>query len=192
MKILTVFCIIALLVGVFYWRTAHALEKPKYTLLSKSGRLEIREYEPVMIASTALNGSYDTSTSQGFRIIANYIFGGNQQSQKIAMTAPVLVEDPQTPSYKMAFVMPTEAVIKGLPDPSSSSLVLKEVSWGRVAVWKFGGKATENRIKKEWSDMQKAMELQNLESSSFDWIAQYNPPFIPPPFRRNELWVLLP
>ena len=112
--------------------------------------------------------------------------------QKIAMTAPVLVEDPQTLSYDMAFVMPKEAVTQGLPDPSSSSLVLKEESWGRVAVWRFGGWATESRINTEWNKMQDAMVRQNIEESSFDWIAQYNPPFIPPPFRRNELWVLLP
>ena len=62
-------------------RSVFALEKPQYNLLSKSGKLEIRNYEPVMVASTSLSGEYRQQTRNGFRIIANYIFGGNQESQ---------------------------------------------------------------------------------------------------------------
>ncbi len=177
--------------GTSYWRTAMALEKPDYTLLSKEGRLEIRKYAALTLASTNLKGSYDSSTSAGFRTIANYIFGNNVKEEKIAMTAPVLVENPAKPSYKMAFVMPSETVESGLPSPSSAAVELQEVSWGRVAVWNFGGWATEERIEREWGKMSKKLKAQGIDASSLDMIAQYNPPFLPPPFRHNEIWVLL-
>ena len=175
----------------FYWRTALALEKPSYELVSKNGRLEIRNYSPVTIASTKLNGGYDNSLNGGFRTIAGYIFGNNQEQQKIAMTAPVLVENPQSSDYKMAFVMPEVSVEQGLPAPSSSSVALETVAWGAVAVWRFGGWANEDRIEREWEKMKSALDEQDIETLNYDMVAQYNPPMLPPPFRKNELWVIL-
>ena len=177
MKIL--YWLIIFIVGafcIFYWRTAIALEKPSYTLVSKKGRLEIRDYSPVMIASTPLSGSYDNSLSSGFRIVAGYIFGNNQDQEKIAMTAPVLVENPQSEGYKMAFVMPSESVSRGLPEPSSSAVSLEEVAWGTVAVWTFGGWANSDRVQREWEKMQAALKEQGISGASYDMIAQYNPP----------------
>ena len=177
--------------GNSYWKTAVALEKPDYTLLSKNGRLEIRKYSAVTLASTELKGAYDDSLSGGFRTIANYIFGNNLNQEKIAMTAPVLVENPDQPTYKMAFVMPSETVKEGLPSPSSPAVSLNKVSWGEVAVWNFGGWATEKRIEREWIKMKEHLSKQGIDASSLDMIAQYNPPMLPPPFRHNEIWVML-
>ena len=187
-----IIAILAIVALIFSSQTALALEKPKYTLVSKSGSLEIREYKPVMLASTSLQGPYKDSTRSGFRTIAGYIFGDNTAQEKIAMTAPVLVENPQNPEYTMAFVMPSDSVAKGLPAPNTQRLQLQEQSWGSVAVWSFGGWATEKRLEKEWSKMQVALQKQNIVVEEYDWIAQYNPPSMPPPFRHNEIWVLLP
>lgn len=172
-------------------RSVFALEKPRYKLLSKTGSLELRAYEPVTVASTSLEGAYRDSTRGGFRVIANYIFGGNQDAQKIAMTAPVLVENPDAPQYDMAFVMPADSVAAGLPAPQTTALQLQSQAWGRVAVWSFGGWATEDRLDKEWAKMQAALREQDISADRYDWIAQYNPPSMPPPFRHNEIWVLL-
>ncbi len=172
-------------------RSVFGLEKPQYTLISKKGSLEIRTYEPVVVATTPLRGKYKDSTRGGFRTIASYIFGGNEEEQKIAMTAPVLVENPEASEYAMAFVMPSKSVEQGLPTPSTNSLEIQSQDWGTVAVWSFGGWATEARLEKEWKKMQKALSNQNIQVERFDWIAQYNPPTMPPPFRHNEIWVKL-
>jgi len=172
-------------------RSVFALEKPKYALISKAGALEVRTYEPVTVATTPLQGEYRDSTRGGFRVIANYIFGGNGSSQKIAMTAPVLVENPEAPQYAMAFVMPSASVADGLPAPSSDALELKQQQWGTVAVWSFGGWATEERLEKEWTQMRAALQQQDIQADRYDWIAQYSPPSLPPPLRHNEIWVLL-
>ena len=192
MKALWVALAVTCLVGlVLLSRSVFALETPSYALVSKTGDLEIRAYEPVTLASTDLEGEYRSSIRGGFRVIANYIFGGNQESEKIAMTAPVLVENPSAPKYTMAFVMPSSSVDGGLPEPSSTALVLQQQQWGTVAVWSFGGWATEERLGREWPKMQAALKEQGIQADQYDWIAQYNPPSLPPPFRHNEIWVLL-
>lgn len=192
MKALWITLAVACLVGVAVLsRAVFALETPSYALVSKKGALEVRSYEPVTLASTDLQGDYRNSSRGGFRVIANYIFGGNQSSEKIAMTAPVLVENPSAPKYKMAFVMPAVSVQEGLPAPSSTDLVLQQQQWGQVAVWSFGGWATQERLEREWPKMQTALQAMGVHADQYDWIAQYNPPSLPPPFRHNEIWVLL-
>ena len=69
---------------------------------------EIREYEPVLIAETTVDGDMSTASSSGFRLLADFIFGnslvpGTTQAGKIAMTAPVTLE-PQ--SAKIAMTAP--------------------------------------------------------------------------------------
>ena len=192
MKALWISLAVACLAGVAVLsRSVFALETPSFALLSKKGALEVRAYEPVTLASTDLEGDYRNSIRGGFRVIANYIFGGNQSSEKIAMTAPVLVENPSAPKYTMAFVMPTGSVQGGLPTPSSTDLVLQQQQWGKVAVWSFGGWATQERLEREWPKMQAALQEMGVQADQYDWIAQYNPPSLPPPFRHNEIWVLL-
>ena len=73
---------------------ASEIETPEYQLLEKSGQFEIRMYEPMIIAITNINSNYRESTYTGFRRIANYIFGGNDQNMEIAMTAPVISSSP--------------------------------------------------------------------------------------------------
>ena len=73
---------------------ASEIETPEYQLLDKDGQFEIRMYEPMIIAITNINSNYRESTSTGFRRIANYIFGGNNQKMKIEMTAPVISTSP--------------------------------------------------------------------------------------------------
>ena len=192
MKTLSIIIGVAVLIALAVLsRSVFGLEKPQYTLVSKTGKLEIRTYEPVMLASTNLKGEYREETRNGFRIIANYIFGGNKEAEKVAMTAPVLVENPDDADFTMAFVMPKDSVEKGLPTPQTDQLQLQSQNWGTVAVWSFGGWATEDRLAKEWTKMQEAMRGQNLSADAYDWIAQYNPPSMPPPFRHNEIWVMI-
>ena len=95
--------------GLLLWnQSAMAIEEPAYKVISKSGNFEIRQYAPMMVAETLVEGDMDEASNRGFRRIADYIFGNNQSAQsgnaaKIAMTAPVTVE-PQ--SEKIAMTAP--------------------------------------------------------------------------------------
>ena len=66
--------------------TTSDIETPKYKVLKKYPRFELRQYESMMLATTNLGiASYDDKASEGFRTIASYIFGKNKSNEKIAM-----------------------------------------------------------------------------------------------------------
>ena len=86
-----------------------SLETPKYKLVKKYKKFEIRDYEKMIVAYTNIKEEYRQSTFTGFRRIANYIFGWNNKNMEIAMTAPVLTKIPSEENiylHEVSFVMP--------------------------------------------------------------------------------------
>lgn len=84
---------------------AMAIEEPKYGVVLSEGQYELRQYAPMLIAETVVEGDMDEASNKGFRRIADFIFGNNHvanatTSEKIAMTAPVTVE-PQSAKISM-------------------------------------------------------------------------------------------
>jgi len=69
-----------------------AFESPKYQVIDSVGEVEIREYEPYLVAETTVDGDLETAGNRGFRVLAKYIFGDNQGKRRIAMTTPVSQE----------------------------------------------------------------------------------------------------
>lgn len=78
------------------------VETPKYKSLEKKGDVEIREYEPAVVAEV----TYDPKTMKrgrdgGFMVLAGYIGAvgtpcnkkGSEPGEKIAMTAPVITQE---------------------------------------------------------------------------------------------------
>jgi hypothetical protein len=80
----------ALLLGAALWGPIVSnVEHPKYTLVERSGAIEIRDCAPMIVAETEVTGERREAIRKGFRIIADYIFGNNTAAQKVPMTAPV-------------------------------------------------------------------------------------------------------
>ena len=69
---------------IYFWRETEKLERPSYHAIAKLGNgVEIRRYEPHMIAETTVDGSgFREPTASGFRACAEYIFGKNIKKQK--------------------------------------------------------------------------------------------------------------
>ena len=112
------------------------IETPTYELLATYGKVEVRRYPKMLVAKTTTSdNSFDRSGSNGFRTVANYIFGGNERKQKIAMTAPVVMNLGDTAS--MYFVMPKEYGKDDLPKPNSPNVEVTEVGSKVLAVLRF-------------------------------------------------------
>ena len=62
------------------------VENQNFKTLNVIDNIEIREYPPAIYASVTIKNS---NSNNMFGILAGYIFGGNENNQKIAMTAPV-------------------------------------------------------------------------------------------------------
>ena len=58
--------------------------EPPYEVLKSDGKIELRQYQPQLIAETFVSEDYDRAGSAGFRRLAGYIFGGNQENEQIA------------------------------------------------------------------------------------------------------------
>ena len=67
-------------------------ESPAYTLEEKDGNFEIRRYPDYILAQVDVETDYNSAVGIGFRILANYIFGGNKKRKSIPMTTPVSEE----------------------------------------------------------------------------------------------------
>ena len=123
------------------------IEKQKYRLVKKEKEFEIRFYPPAILATTrsALK-SYRELGSSGFRKIAGYIFGDNETSSKIAMTAPVHM-DINDKESSMSFVMPSKYTLDKLPRPADGRVELHESPAVYMAAIEFGGYANDEKIK---------------------------------------------
>lgn len=166
------------------------IEKPTYTVEKElAPRVEIRRYDAMVVAKTNLPGaSFDDYGSQGFRNVASYIFGNNQQQQKIAMTSPVIMEQGQEAS--MYFVMPKQYAKSDLPTPNSSRVEITEVQSKRLAVIRFGGWANDRRIAKYQAKLKAVLDAENIAFKGPFLYMGYNAPW-DIIARRNEVAVEL-
>lgn len=183
---------------------AMAIEEPSFDLIEKSESFEIRQYHSQLIAETFIDGEMSTASNRGFRLIAGFIFGDNrikgatsEQSEKIAMTAPVIVE-PQTGSmvaaneanrWRIQFTMPGKYSIATLPKPLNPAVTLREVPAKRYAVIVFSGFTGTEKIQKKTSELLNWMQAKQLQAIAAPQLARYDPPWILPFFRRNEILI---
>lgn len=178
------------------------VEHPKYTLIERSGNIEIRDYAPMIVADTEVTGERSEAISKGFRLIANYIFGGNSAAQKVPMTAPVTQQDSETiamtapvtqqgdgKNWRVRFIMPSRYTMETLPKPNNPAIELKEISRKRLAVIRFSGMAGEESLKRRSEELSDFLSAKNLTPLSSPSYAFYNPPWTLPFFRRNEVLV---
>jgi hypothetical protein len=183
-----------------------AIEEPKYSVLEKTPPFELRSYTPMILAEAQTEGTLDEASSQGFRLIAGYIFGQNQVSEKIAMTVPVAVEEQAPKSAKIAmtapvniessagkwtvsFVMPSEYTMETLPKPLNSRVQLRQIPAVKRAVIMFTGFNSENKVAEKTLELEEWMRSKNLQAVGVPRFARYNPPWSIPFMRRNEIMI---
>jgi hypothetical protein len=63
-----------------------AIESPRYRVVQKDNKFEIREYDGYILAEVEIDGDFSSALQKGFRVLADYIFGGNTSKAHIAMT----------------------------------------------------------------------------------------------------------
>ncbi|MBR9860766.1 heme-binding protein [bacterium] len=170
-------------------RNTNKTEQHKYTVIKDYGTFEIRKYEPAVFSYTAMKAkSYSENSSQGFRKLANYIFGGNEKKQNIAMTSPVsmTMED----SVTMKFKLPEGIDLKDAPKPSDPNVKFEEEPEKKVAAISFGGWANDDKINTHIDKLKKLLEKEGIEhKNKFSYLG-YNPPY-DLINRRNEVIVEL-
>lgn len=163
--------------------------EPEYEVLQRDGALEIRRYPVLVTAHTDLGKDNDASNEAGFKRLAEYIFGGNNEQRSLPMTAPVL-EEYTGEHWRMAFVMPQEISERTAPTPTDTAVKLLTQPSQLVATLRYSGKADEDTIREKstellaWINTHSAYRAISVARS-----AQYDPPFTIPFLRRNEIHI---
>lgn len=163
-----------------------SIETPDYEVLRVLGKkAEIRRYPELILAQTEMNAaSYNENSSMGFRRVAGYIFGGNVEGEKIAMTSPVVME--MGTQTQMAFVMPKQYKIEDLPQPNSQQVQLTKKEARTLAVLRFGGYSDDAKIQEKAAELRALLQKEQIAYTDKLIYMGYNAPwdFIG---RRNEV-----
>ena len=102
-----------------YYVREKQTEEPDYRALATDGDFQVRDYPAITVAETVVEGPRRQALSDGFNVLADYIFAKSREGEKLAMSVPVM----------------QESTCKGdLPDPGSIwigwvILKSKEMSW---------------------------------------------------------------
>lgn len=174
-------------VAALFVSTTSAIEEPTYSLVTswESPDIEIRDYDSRILATTRMTEGQNS----GFRVLAGYIFGGNENEQEIAMTAPVQRTMPGEQEAEMAFVVPRGYSMEELPTPDDSRVEFREEPAYRAAVIRFSGWVNDKKAERYWQTLITFLEEQGIQPVGDPTLNQYNPPWTPPFMRRNEIIV---
>ncbi|GAF58381.1 hypothetical protein JCM18902_1162 [Psychrobacter sp. JCM 18902] len=193
---------------------AMATEEPNYTVLSQMDDFELRRYDKQLVAQTLVSGDQDSASREGFKMLADYIFGNNtaptggsskismtapvtmqpenkksvDESQKIAMTAPVSMQQDDG-KWRVQFTMPSKYTMQTLPKPNNPNITITELPAQTYGVIKFSGLAGSKKVATKTEELQSWMQTQNLTITGEPELARYNPPWTLPFLRRNEVMI---
>ncbi len=207
---INIFIVFAVIVGLWsaWGFFGSRVEQADYTVLEKKDGYEIREYPAHIVAQTTVQGSYAESMSNGFRIVAGYIFGENTKKESIAMTAPVVLQkgEDEKRSERIAMTAPVVATTEGdsqivsfgmprsytletLPTPKDSRVKIVMIPTKKYAVMQFSWYRSDARIKQMQEKLLSALHRDGVVVRGNTAYAGYNAPWTPPWMTRNEVLV---
>ena len=201
--------------GLARWQLQRLVtENMPYTVQMKLGEIEVRRYPAQIWAETVVEGaSWKEALNDGFRRLAAYIFGANNESARLTMTAPVFSSyaasdgderlemiapvpagaggGNERRDHTVAFVMPGDRDLDSLPAPRDRRVRLREVPQRRVAALRFRGNYETDLPYQKRDEL-----LQRLREAGLSWhgeprFAGYDPPSTWSPLRRNEVLIEL-
>jgi len=191
----------ALGVAVFGGGTV-AYDSPRYRVVQTRPDIEIREYEPYLVAETVVDGGLESAGNQGFRVLAKYIFGDNRGKQRIAMTAPVsqekangmkiamtapVTQEKAGDRYMIQFMMPSEYSLEELPEPNDPRITLRKIPARSFAAVRYSGTWSKRNYQKNLDLLLGGLREAGYEPSGEPIWARYDAPFKPWFLRRNEI-----
>ncbi len=174
--ILAVILIAFAAIQVYFMRLQRNIETYPYVVKQKYDRFEIRSYEATLFTTVKLSSKgYKNTSSQGFAILAGYIFGKNERNEKISMTSPVSMslED----SVTMMFMVPKKLNKETLPKPNQSTIEFKEEPAKLLAAIRFSGWANDAKIEQYKQDLKAALDAEGIKYTNKFYFFGYNAPF---------------
>ena len=180
MKIFSIILIIVLILFVVsqIWaqRQVSGIETYPYRVVKTYDGFEVRTYERANFIYVTMDArSYSESSSKGFRMLAGYIFGGNDRQQRIAMTSPVVME--MDSDVTMKFLVPAQYKMEELPKPANAEVRFATEQERTVAAITFGGFANDEKILAQKDELFKRLAAVGIQHTGQWSFLGYDPPF---------------
>jgi hypothetical protein len=198
-------CMLAVVIalGISPLGSLMAIEEAEYTIIDAADDIEVRDYEPSIVAETLVNDDFEDAGNRAFRKLFNYISGDNTAQDKIAMTSPVSQEKrsekiamtspveqrPADDGWAVSFMMPASYTMETIPLPTNPEVVIREIPAYRAVAIRFSGRWTEKNYRKHLAQLQAWMSDNGYKAESEPVWARYDPPFKPWFMRRNEILI---
>lgn len=181
-------------------------EEPAHTVVETIDDVEIRRYQPALLAQVTVRGEHDTAMNDAFTTLAAYIFGKNSEDAKLHMTTPVLQEragagtpnsmpllkHPSGEGWTMSFFLSNNMLPEEAPQPDDPSIELIMAPETLIGALRYTGNDSDER-----RDDAKTRLLETVERdgrwrviTDVAW-ALYDQPFSIPFLKRNEAHVAL-
>ncbi len=166
-------------------------KQQEFKVLQTYEDFELREYLPCVIAEVKVSANYSTATRSAFSSLFNYISQGNESSQKIAMTAPVITaqkaDRSDSAGWYVSFVMPSGSAFDHMPHPNDSQVRLRELDTETCVAKSFRGTATDELSRKKVQELRTSASKANIALSDETRICRFDPPFKPGFLQYNEI-----
>lgn len=181
-----------------------AIGSPRYEVINKDNRFEIREYQDYIVAEVEIDGDFTSALQKGFGVLADYIFGGNTTRSHIAMTAPVTEQTvtsekiemtapvisssiEEGKKYRIGFSIPSKYNLNNLPEPKNKIISFRKIEKYKVVALRFSGSLNSKLATRKARELEAWLVANKYSKKNNLIFAQYNPPWIPGVFRRNEV-----
>lgn len=166
-------------------------ESPKYIVLKKEKKFEIREYSKALVAMTRQEGCRETSLRKGFSELVKYIGGSSKEKTKISMTVPVIQErDINHKSWRILFFMPEKFLSSNHPNPLSKNTFVRNIVKKKIAIIKFNGSPNDKLLKEKEVELVRWIKsigvVYDINEIRY---AFYHGPMTPGFLRKNEVHI---
>jgi hypothetical protein len=183
-----------------------AFNELKFKVLKTENEITLREYPPLVVVETEINGDFVDVSDEGYRRLGDYLLGANKTSKKLTLTAPIslaiaptekiaLLQPEETVKtsegrWRISFNLPSGYTLQTLPYPDDSRVVFRDVPRQKMAALQYSGNWSKPRYEERKEKLLSWIKNNGLKPTGEVVFARYNQPWVLPFLRRNE--VLIP
>ena len=166
-----------------------ASEQLQYKTLYQAENIEIRHYQRALFATVSSPGRMFDNRNNNFSKLAGYIFGGNEDSQKISMTSPVTMKEEKDSSV-MSFMVPSRWKKEDLPAPNNQDIRFEEKEAFYALTITFGGYSNADKYDTYRKKLIEFASEHNIGLTNEVYLLGYDPPF-KIMGRRNDVLIVI-
>ncbi len=153
----------------------------------QDGEFSLRHYPAHAEIRNEDVGSRTEAMDRSFDRLFSYIQGENWDDETFSMTTPVLMRPSGPGRWSTSFYM--RESIGNLPLPKASAVKLYAQNAETMAVVRFSGNPTEEKVHEEITRLLTWMNQKGLQARGEPQVAQFDQPFAIPFLKRNEIHI---